>query len=462
MSGFLLGAVTTGAHAQELRLSPAQAFAFANQLIAQNKPRAAAAIAQGLLQSRPEAPDLWLLLGQAARATGESSASREAARKALAFAQTPLQRHNAAVLVADSYVVENRLTLAQVWLRRARQNAPNDALKARLARDYKILDRQNPWKYNFDFSVRPSSNINNGSSEATLNGENPLGSEPVVLSVDSQALSGFQARGFGAVSYTKALKDGASWSLLGRADLRRYWFSQDAKDKLEAARAADPTADLPGASDFSFDDLGLRGTYRFAQNARGLGREVGLELGRNWYGGEPLSRSAMAFGSLTWTPTPRSLGQVSLSYGRQERSDADSRSATLWTLGYTAVFIPQNGGRLQFGVSISDTNARSATVAHSRYSTTVSYTLAKPVAGVELTTRAGFSRRLDDAAYFGLVNPALRKDTRYTLGITAFFPNRDLYGFAPTLNLDWSQTNSTVSRFKSEEFAVTVGLRSVF
>jgi len=452
--------------AQEIRLNPAQAFALANQLLAQNQAEAARAIARGLLEGAPEAPELWLLLGQAERSLRNPEASRAAARNARQYAQNDLQRYNAAILTVDSHIQLEEFTRAQFWLRRARQVAPNDALKAQIARDYRLIDRVNPWSFSLSGGVRPSSNINNGSSETDNGVALSLGGATFsggTISVDGQALSGFEARGLGTLTYTRTLAPRRSWALTARADLRRYRYTEESQDEIDAAQAIENLnpnpRQLPQASDFNFDDLRLTGTYRYPLASTALNMATSLGIGANWYGGAPLSRFANLRQAVSWNPTPRTLGEVALTYERQERSDFDERSASIWAWTYLAVWVPEAGGRLQWSLGVTDTNAKSSSTANTRYSTGLSYTLPQEILGGEWTTSLSYDYREDERPSFG---STIRQDNRYSLGLTVFLKDRELFGFAPTVSANWTQTDSTLNRFKTEDFGISLDLRSVF
>ena len=443
--------------AQEQRLSRVEAFIFANQLLTAGQPAAARAISLTLVRLEPENPETWMQLAQAERALGQTEASRAAARNARRFAKTDLQLYNAAILLADSFIQEKRFTRAQVWLRRARQAAPNAALKARVAQDYKRVDRVNPLRYNFDFSLAPSSNINNGSREDTaifFFAGIPLEGS---LSLDAQALSGYEAR-VAAVAYDKNLGKGRSYTLSARTDIRRYRFSSETKDDIDDARDAGTTEDLPDVSDYAYDYFSVGGTYRFPITKMYRGEST-LTFGRLWYGGDPLARDASLMGSLVWSPTTREARRAYLRTTRRERSDTDTRSSTTWELGYIAVFAPESGSRWVVSTSFSDTNAQSPTEAHQRAALNVSYTFAQPLWGTQVTTSLGVSVRRDDEPSFDR-DPRVDRGTN--LGATFFLRDQEIYGFAPTISLTAERTDSNLSRYQTEEIGISFGLRSVF
>ena len=77
------------------------------------------------------------------------------------------KKYAGAIVMAQVQSSSGRKTLAQYWLRRAVELAPNQVLETRAIRDFKYLRNTNPWSTRLTFSVTPDSNINDGSARET-------------------------------------------------------------------------------------------------------------------------------------------------------------------------------------------------------------------------------------------------------------------------------------------------------
>jgi hypothetical protein len=145
------------------------------------------------------------------------------ARKAWNGSSTPSERFGASMVMAQALSTSGAKTRAQLWLRRAAQNAPNENFKDIAIRDFRYVQRTNPWSTELSFAAAPSSNVNNGSARSTTR----LFDLPFEfqLSGTARALSGIQYNAGFATRYRIAESQSSQSDLLFRFDHRTYTLS---------------------------------------------------------------------------------------------------------------------------------------------------------------------------------------------------------------------------------------------
>ena len=200
--------------------------------------------------------------------------ARDLGQSAYDAAHTDAERFHAARIVSAAYFAMGRYFAAQFWLRRATNHAqtPQDALQLR--NDMSAIRKTNPISVSLSFSIAPSDNINDGATESTFT----LGDFILEFAPSSLALSGIEYSGQLNLLYnlgeTETGVTAAGLTVYGRT----YSLSASAKDSAP---------DVLG-SDFAFTQI--EASLRHRQSIfEGFGpTEFGLQLGKAWYGSEPL------------------------------------------------------------------------------------------------------------------------------------------------------------------------------
>ncbi|MGL5009971.1 MAG: hypothetical protein ACRC6I_08815, partial [Paracoccaceae bacterium] len=236
-------------------------------------------ITDALLLRDPNDSSALTIRSQALRDLGDYPAAVAAARAAWANAATPPARFGAAMAMAAAQSSSGNRTSAELWLRRAANNAPNERAYAIARRDFGYVQSRNPWRFVLDLTVAPSSNVNNGSRQDQLS----LPGLPIFFEIppESQALSGVEL-GFGIDATYRFSPTGPNrqTALNFGANVQAVTLSAEAKADAPDARA----------SDFTLTTLEAGITHR-----RGLDAEARTVLsltgtyGHNWYGGDDLS-----------------------------------------------------------------------------------------------------------------------------------------------------------------------------
>jgi tetratricopeptide (TPR) repeat protein len=401
----------------------------------------------GALISRDETDlNAHLIRSRAARDLGRNEDALTHARQAWALAKDENARYAAALATAQALSSSGRRTTAQLWLRRAIELAPNDALKARAVEDFRYVRAQNPWSTALSFSIAPSSNINNGSRNETselfdLPFEFELGGE-------ARALSGLEISTGISTRYRLVATERKRTDLFLGGSLRTYVLSEDAQD-------AAPDVD---GSDFATTTVfaGLQETYRLPDPKARLGWDA--RLGATWYSGEELLKYARL--GTTYHRAVGAQGVVDLSLSRELQQGANGRDdAAIWSgrLGYGMSL--QNGDRLYVSSNFSRSESDADYLDYTRQEIAARYALGRPVGPAQLEFGISLAEKRHDVSNLTADG---RQERSVNASVTAALPNLDYYGFIPTVTLRAERTDANLDLYETETFGIQIGIRSAF
>lgn len=434
-----------GAQAQT-EITIEQARALAVQLVEQGRAAEAAEIAQVLVARDPEDVAGWIVLSRVRRGAGDARGALEAAERANAAADTDDERYAASVeIAAANFLLERRL-LSQFWLRRAAQVAPNEGLREAAIRNFRQVRAQTPWALSFNFSAVPSSNVNNGSREETIE----IAGLPFVLSGDARALSGVEVAASASARYRFTGVNDLPAQISFAVSLQRVRLTEEARDQAPDAEA----------SDYAYDAF----EFGYSQVLSGRDSDTVWRLdtivGRNWYGGEPLSNYVRAGVTAQWPTGERSATVASTSVERQVRFDRADRSAWVGRADLRRIWQRENGDSFGLSGGVRRTVSDSAEIDHRAVVVGADYRFGKPVFG-DTTLEMGLSleRRIYDESPYSADG---REDNRARVAATLGFPELDYFGFSPTVTFEAQRVDSNISLYQTDDYAVRVGIRSVF
>ena len=343
--------------------------------------------------------------------------------------------------------------MAQFWLRRAVEYAPNDDLERRAVRDFRYVRASSPWLHRFSFSVSPESNINNGSSERSsfLNyqlSELLLG-QPVEyqLGGSQRALSGIEyavgVRSRFRFHQTETRAHDLAFSLTSRT----YTLSSDAK------------AQAPGAegNDFAFTsyqigyglkgiNLDQRGEFRFA-----------VDVGQSWYGGEEYARFLRVSAGQSYKLQRGRRINARLSHEVQDGVITSDQNTWRADLSYS--FRLPSGASVWSNLALATATSNQAADEFEEIGLRTQVTMAKPIFGA--TARIGIWGRLRDYDV-SPHSPDGRNDHRYQADLSLTFNKIDYYGFNPTVSMTAAKVDSNIGLFESNRFGVNFGIQSAF
>lgn len=404
-----------------------------------------------LLLRDPNDSSALTIRSQALRALGRYDEAVVAARAAWRAADTRPAQFGAAMAMAAAQSSNGRRTRAELWLRRAATVAPNERTYAIAQRDFGYVQSRNPWRFVLDFTMAPSSNVNNGSSADAF----ALPGIPVFFEIapENRALSGIQL-GFGVEATYRFNPTGPN-----RQTALTFGTSVQAAILSSAARKAAPEAK---ASDYTLTAVETGLTHR-----RGFGADgstvmsLSGSLGHNWYGGADLSNYVELGAQLSRPITPRltfTFGLAADDVTRLDRPLQSSRKREVST-GLQFAFGDDNQDRLSMRLVSTDVASGSVEVRNHATSLAVSWQKGAPIAGIGLAASLTVEdRRFPNSRYAA----GGRDDLRLSGQIQMTFTQIDYFGFSPVLEVQANRTWSNSDLHDSQAVGVNLGIASTF
>lgn len=427
-------------------LTPDQSRRLASDLIGAGEGDAARAILAALLERDPDDAVALLLLARAERAARRDRPAFRLARRAYGAAVEDGLRYAAAFGAAEALVMGGRVTRGQLWLRRAAQVAPDDAARAHVERQFRVLRRINPLSVNLSFSVVPSSNVNNGAQDGTVD----LFGLPFQLSGTAQALSGVEAAAGVSLRYRLSETE-------ARATEAGLMLFHRAVRLSDAARAIAPGA---RGSDFTFQAAEVSVRHRLrADDAAGGAWTGQAVLGRNWFGGSTLTDYLRLSAGRSLPLNQATALSLEVTGEWRDRRDQAARSSDSVEAVARLDHRRASGDRAGLHFGLRDTGSASTAIDHSGILAGLRYALADPVAGVGLSAALDLEWRDYGADPLA---PGGREDIHATLGVTATLHGVDYYGFSPTVELRARGVFSDVRIYDTREYGLRLGIVSNF
>lgn len=451
-------ALAGAAQAQSVDITPDAARAGLRSALAEGRIDHAWHLARGLIAALPQDYAGHAGLAQAELRLGRPAPAREAARAAQARARGPVQRYEAALLLAQAHEAAGGIgapVLAQYWSRRAYAMAPDGVYRQAAMGEVQRIRRDSRLSLRLDVTAAPSGNVNNGTRASVID----FFGLPMQISPQSRALSGWI--GQGALSGRWRLAQGAqSVTHLRFAVVHRaVRLSAAALSSLEQWRQdqlALGTIVVPQTNhDFSAVEFGLGHRRQWGK----VTADFGVTLGHNWFAGADLTDYLRLDLAAERPVAARSAVFGTLALERQWRHDSPLRDADQITLQAGVMQGLAGGDRLRFSLGARQVTAGSVDVAHRALMARLAWEKAAPVAGIRVSASLGTERRRHGAS---LLAPAGRRDLRLSADLSLTFERLDVMGFAPSLDLNASRTRSNHAVQNGRDIGLTLGLKSVF
>jgi hypothetical protein len=443
--GLALGLCLAPAAAEETRLSLEAARRAAAGFLAEGRPEAALTLADGVLLGAPESATARMLRARALRDLGRNAEAVQAAGAAWRVAETPKDRFYAAMIQAQARSSNGDRALAQFWLRRAAQIAPDEASRAIAVRDFRHVRGLTPWRLALDLRVEPSDNLNGAPKSNTFT----FAGLPFV-NPGAVPLSGVRY-GLGAdYLYRVGLAPNRRLSFGVAADVSRVRFSQEAKDRV-------PGVD---AGDYREEDLRLKIGYEArAEDGRWL-VQAAVSTQRSWLAGGLLSDAARL--DLSYGRAVAAGVILSGRLGLENETRHDVSLLDSQTRDYGLTLSRDVGqGLLRLDLAYADTASDSRSVARESRRAVLSYALAEPVKGMMPRLSLSYqSVDYDRGPTSFWIDP--REDRQWGLALDVMLPDLDYYGFAPELGVSFHDRQSNYSIYETRGTDLRLGLRSVF
>lgn len=445
-SALLLGpSVGSAERVGTIALTPFEMQATALEALRGGQSARALALAEALLLRDAEDRAALRIAAQAALNIEQSSVASERARALYRLSETDRDRYTAARLAALAEAQQDHYTRAQIWLRLARQAAPDSDAARAVARDYALVRQRNPLSIQVDLAFSPSNNINNGSSEQTFE----LLGFVHALSPDAQSLSGFETSAAVTLAYTLSESNRSRTQAFVTAQTVRYELSDSAQDQAPDFDAS--------ALDYDRLLLGLRHDWRVGGSGQPLTAQ--LNYGITHVGGDPYSKD-IGFGlSSYWSVRQGSqiTAGVRLAQVTYDGSNAQSESTAI-DLGWNQRL--GNGDTLKFATTLENVHSDDTSSLNSeRRRLAVTYDFGRTLDYFDVSVGVSRQWRDYDPSILALEG---RSDVRNDLTVAVGFPTVEYYGFSPVAEVEAQRTNSNVARFQSEGLSLDLSVRSNF
>lgn len=441
----LLGAASAAAQSDgPRRLTPGDMRLTAATSLDEGRAARALALAEALMLRDPDDPVALHIAARGALQVGRADKTLRYAKRLFRESRTDGERFVAARMAALALASEEKFTRAQIWLRRARQLAPDDRARAAVGRDYRILRARNPLRFQFDVGVSPSSNINNGSSE---DGFEFLG-VPVGFTPDARALAGVEVSFSGRVEYKLHQTQRHLTSLSASGSLSRYALSPES---AETAPDFD-TAEL----DRSRVDVDLK--HQWATSGQDAPAHVALGLAFTRHGGAAYARELSLSGGRSWQLSDAALVHADLDLARTTYLQSDTTSRA-WDAALRWSRDLDDGRRLHLFTGAGETLSDSVSLRSERRHVGVGYDLGRVADRVDVAM--GVSHVWRDYAP-SLLTPEGRHDRQVRASVTLGMPMVEVYGFQPQTQFEFRDTASNAARYETQSISVDFGFRSAF
>lgn len=374
----------------------------------------------------------------------DPEASFRAARAAYENSDLDALRFDAAILAAEALTRQERYALAQFWLRRAYQEAPDDTRRDLAARSFREVAARNPLAVRLRFGVSPSSNVNDGAETAEIE----IGGASFVLDDSGLQLGGYEAEAGLSFSYRLSGTASERTDLLGEVFYRKVWLDSEAETIAPGAEGSD--------FDYGVVATGLR-------HSRLIWPELGPTVvsgvfGQTWYGGEDLARWGQVRLVQTVKQSETSAFRFDVSYRAETRLDDRVNDSNAVGIGAEYLFLSDGGVRTVLGAFARDVSSDSGTVDRLEFGVEADRTFGQvgPVVPRVMVTAATRDYRK------WTTTPSGRRDTSLGLQLGLTWPDTGYLGFTPELRLQARRTWSDVDIYDRNEVSVGLSIVSVF
>ncbi len=425
----------------------------AKAALTQGDYRLALKLGRGLLIADPSDSDAHFIVAVAQAGLGQPRDGRVAARRAFQNAKRPQDKFFAAQTAARLSLAEKQYTLAQYWLRRSIDSAPNPELRTQTISDFRRVQNLKKLNWRASFSITPSDNVNSGADDTYLviDGLPVLG----VLSGASLALSGIVAKADVHASYRLKQSNSALWQLTGRAYVREIALTSASKALAPGLTSSDLSSATYEAGLVRYAKVG---SGKFAGTS-----QVRFTLGRNIYARDPFSDYAKLSLRRSFTLTKTSKLSLGASYKKTAYKNAASNRADDYEIRADYERALPTGAQITTGFVLGQTKSQRGNTQNTSLTGYVSYGFANKIGPAKLSATLG-ARFTDYPVYrVGiLLAPGGRQDKNLFTTLNMRFEGFEVAGFIPTASLQYYKTTSNISRFETDGASLSIGFSSNF
>lgn len=453
-ASLILGSALS-ASAESVTLTPDEMRNAAALSLDTGNPAQALALAEALLRRDPQDVEALVFKSRALRDLDDYRGALQTAKRAYRLGETDEEIYAAALARAQALSSLGARTRAQLWLRMAGQNAPNEAARDRAIRDFRYVRSRNPWNTRLSFSVAPTSNVNDGSIHDTISYG---GLQGIVLSGSARALSGVAWSSGVTTTYRFSESETHQTEIGLHLFGQTYTLSEEAKEIAPEARG----------SDFAYSSVAVGLRHLWRPESWEMPLEFSLLYGRGWYGGEDYSRYTRSAIARPFALSENT--QLRLSAGGEQFYRVTD-GATQRSLHADATVLHEfdNSAELRVSFGVRDSTSETSSLESTRLFGDIGYTLPKKIARARTTLELGIGKStypnfptLDTFGPFIIYAEEERVDLSGSVGLRMVFEDMDYYGFAPTVTFLHSETRSTDDRYDTADTGVNFGFQSNF
>ncbi|SMX38705.1 surface lipoprotein assembly modifier [Maliponia aquimaris] len=431
--------------AEPVRMTVDTARDAAAQALAAGQAELALVLAEGVLLGKPGDVPALMMKSRALTDLGRAGEAASTARTAFAAAEDGRDRFFSALLMAQARIAGGRHGMAQLWLRRAAQIAPDEDLRGVAVRDFRQLRRITPWRLSLNAAVEPSDNLNGAPKTNSFT----FGGLPFV-NPSAVPLSGQRYVVGADYLYRLPLDDNRRLNLGAGFEVQRVRFSDEARRKVPGVDSADYRQDALKLS-LGYEMRGPDGAWLAASQA---------SVVRHWLGGTLFADAARVDLQYGRALSEGLIGSVRLGVERERRHDAAVRDALTREAGLSLTR-RLGGASLTLDLSLADTESESALVARETGRAALSLALGQPVKGMLPRATLAWERAdFDHGPTSFWTDP--RRDQEWSLSIDVLLPDIDYYGFAPEIGVSFRDRSSNYSVYETRGTDLRLGLKSVF
>ncbi len=424
----------------------------ADRLIEIGQPRAGREIALGLLQADPNDVRALVALARAEMVLGRLAVAQRTATQALSLAQTDSEHLIVSLVVAEIFAQEDQFTRSQLWLRRAQNYANTDVERGVVANAYQTVRQLNPFSVHLSFGLRPSNNVNAGTSNATVTFAYLPGSFSEiawVVPANERPLSGVQVSADTSLRYRIAQSHNSQTTLNFGIYAQTYIMSQ-------SARQVAP--DVTGSS-LAYGDLSIGVGHQWVpvtSNSRQYGASLNYKrtfnedgaIANQWIGDLSVEQRL--------DPANRLSFGLNLQHAHFITNDVTALTSRLraqWTHDL------DNGRSISAATTITRAQSNDENRDYSSASVSLTYAFGEILPQIDLSTTIQAQWRTFDSVS---LDPSGRDDLTTSLNVSAGIGTLEIYGFQPVVSLRAQRNESSVPSFDNETLTLGVDFRSSF
>jgi hypothetical protein len=454
LAGVLAVATSVGAgKADTLTLSPDEALLTAQAAFQAGEFAIANHIAKALLLVDPKDPLVLLILAATEPKLGNADAGLSAGR--LAWSEAKRRdapdglRWEIARNTAKAAYEADRLGLAQWWLRRSLDVAPDDQSKARSVADLRDVQAQNRLHWKFGLTIGPTDNLNGGASDPVFRiDDTVIGT----LGEGSEAVGGMRARLTFGAKYALAPQAGGQTVLgvSGGVLLNRI-------DPDDAMRAGDLQS-----SDLNETTLAFSLRRDMPEALAGLPLSLELRVSGTWGGGDWIGPTLGATAVFPLQQGETTSLWLALDAERRWTEGVADPQDVLRLTGFGEVAV-LGDQRLSYALTAERALSERRNGSYEAISLSVGYDPGWQLGPADIDLSLQLARRHYETFSLGFARVTQgRTDSSWGLGLDLSMPEWDVMGFAPVVSIDIGRTSSNVSRYETETRGVTFGFEQVF